>query len=226
MDAEKKYNLIQSDALEFLRGLENESVDLFITDPPYESLEKHRKVGTTTRLKHSLSSSNDWFQIFPNSQFPALFEQLFRALKLNSHLYMFCDQETMFIAKPIAEAVGFVFSEPVVWDKVAIGMGYHYRARYEFILLFEKGRRPTSHPDIPNIIKEKRVMRGYPTEKPVQVSRVLIEQSSNTGNLVCDPFCGSCSVGVAAMESGRRFLGCDLKIEAIGLGLERLKTFP
>lgn len=47
----------------------------------------------------------------------------------------------MFVIKPLAEKMGFQVSEPIVWDKVAIGMGYHYRARYEFILFFEKGKR-------------------------------------------------------------------------------------
>lgn len=47
------FNLQQADALDWLRELPSESVDLIVTDPPYESLEKHRKVETTTRLKHS-----------------------------------------------------------------------------------------------------------------------------------------------------------------------------
>ena len=43
----------------WLRSLKAGSVDLLITDPAYESLEKHRAVGTTTRLAHSKASSND-----------------------------------------------------------------------------------------------------------------------------------------------------------------------
>jgi hypothetical protein len=46
----------------------------------------------------------------------------------------------MFVAKPIGEAAGFHFWKPLVWDKKAMGMGYHYRARYEFVLFFEKGK--------------------------------------------------------------------------------------
>ena len=75
------FELSALDALSWLREQPAESVDLLITDPPYESLEKHRAVGTTTRLKHSKSSSNDWFQVFPNAKFPELFEQVFRVLK-------------------------------------------------------------------------------------------------------------------------------------------------
>lgn len=50
-------------------------------DPPYESLEKHRAIGTTTRLKHSKASSNDWFTIFPNARFSLLAsDDLFQGL--------------------------------------------------------------------------------------------------------------------------------------------------
>src|SRR5438552_793581 len=122
----------KNDAIDWLRGLHDASVDLVVTDPPYESLEKHRAVGTTTRLKHSKASSNDWFSIFPNSRFPEFFREAFRVLAKNRHFYLFCDPETMFVAKPIAEHAGFKFWKPLVWDKASIGMGYHYRSRYEF----------------------------------------------------------------------------------------------
>ena len=223
--------LFQSDAVEWLRTLPSESVDLIITDPPrdcrdydYESLEKHRAVGTTTRLKHSQASSNNWFSIFPNSRFTELFEELFRVLKPNTHLYLFCDAETSFIAKPVGESCGFKFWKPLVWDKVYIGMGYHYRARYEFILFFEKGKRRLKDLGIADILTVPRIRGGYPTEKPVELSRILIDQSSEPDELIIDPFMGSGSVGVAAQLSGRRFYGCDLSADAVDLSKKRMIT--
>ncbi|HMA92069.1 MAG TPA: hypothetical protein VKP30_05245, partial [Polyangiaceae bacterium] len=62
--------LHRGDAVTWLLGLPEHSADLVITDPPYESLEKYRAIGTTTRLKHSKASSNDWFPIFPNARLP------------------------------------------------------------------------------------------------------------------------------------------------------------
>src|SRR5512139_1217586 len=96
------FHLSRGDAVTWLRALPDASVDLIVTDPPYESLEKHRAIGTTTRLKHSKASSNDWFSIFPNDRFHELFVELYRVLKKNSHFYLYCDNETMFVAKPIA----------------------------------------------------------------------------------------------------------------------------
>lgn len=211
------------DAVVWLRGIASESVDLVVTDPAYESLEKHRAKGTTTRLKVSDGSSNEWFDIFPNSRFPELFAEVYRVLKRNTHFYMYCDQETMFVAKPMAEAAGFKFWKPLIWEKVTIGMGYHYRARYELILFFEKGKRKLNDLGIADVITQKRIRNGYPTEKPSEVSRVLIEQSTQPGELVIDPFMGSGSVGVAALQSGRSFAGTDTSEKAQLLATGRLQ---
>lgn len=219
------FDLSIVDAVDWLRAQPAESFDLVITDPAYESLEKHRAIGTTTRLKHSKSSSNDWFAVFPNARFAELFDEAFRVLKRNTHLYLFCDAETMFIAKPEAERAGFRFWKPLVWDKRTIGMGYHYRARYELILFFEKGKRRLNDLGIADVISVPRIHRGYPAEKPPAVSEVLIKQSSVPGDLVADPFMGSGSVGVAALRTGRRFSGSDLNPEAVRLTAERLRQF-
>lgn len=217
-----RYQLNRGDAVEWLRTLAPASVDLLITDPPYESLEKHRAIGTTTRLKHSKASSNNWFSIFRNERFPELFAEVFRVLKKDAHFYLYCDPETMFVAKPLAEAAGFKFWKPIVWDKISIGMGYHYRARYECILFFEKGKRKLNDLGVADVLQCKRVMHGYPAEKPVEVSEILVRQSSEPGQLVVDPFMGSASVGVAAAKLGRSFAGSDVCDEAVEIAHKRL----
>jgi len=219
------FDLSVLDAVEWLRAQPSESIDLLVTDPAYESLEKHRAVGTTTRLKHSKGSSNDWFTVFPNARFAELFDEAFRALKRNTHFYLFCDAETMFVARPEAERAGFRFWKPLVWDKKTIGMGYHYRARYEFILFFEKGKRRLNDLGVADVITVPRIHRGYPAEKPPAVSEVLIAQSSAPGDVVADPFMGSGSAGVAALRLGRRFRGSDINPEAVRLTTDRLRQY-
>lgn len=219
------YDLSVADAVDFLRGQPEDSIDLLVTDPAYESLEKHRAIGTTTRLKHSKGSSNDWFAVFPNARFEELFAEAYRVLKRNTHLYLYCDAETAFIVKPIAEAAGFRFWKPLVWDKKTIGMGYHYRARYEFILFFEKGKRRLNNLGVADVIAVPRIHRGYPAEKPAAVADVLIRQSSRPGELIADPFMGSGSIGIAALRAGRRFSGCDINPEAVRLTADRLRQF-
>ena len=210
------------DAVDWLRRLPDASADLVVTDPPYESLEKHRSIGTTTRLKHSKGSSNDWFPIFPNSRFHELLVELYRILRKNRHCYIFSDQETMFVLKPIAEKVGFRFWKPLVWDKVTIGMGYHYRARYEFILFFEKGKRRLNDLSVPDILSRKRVRNGYPAQKPLELAETLILQSSISGEVVVDPFFGSGTTILAGRRLGRSAWGTDIAPVAYQRSSERL----
>jgi site-specific DNA-methyltransferase (adenine-specific) len=216
------FQLHQQDAVDWLRSLPDASVDLIVTDPPYESLEKHRRIGTTTRLKNSKASSNVWFQIFPNDRFEDLFIECYRVLKNHRHFYLFCDAETMFVVKPIAELAGFRFWKPIVWDKQKIGMGYHYRSRYEMILFFEKGKRKLNDLSIADVIQYPRIFRGYPTEKPVPVSEILIRQSTQPGECIIDPFMGSGSIGLAALQQNRDFLGNDICREAVEISQTRM----
>lgn len=238
------FSIEQCDAVEWLRKQPAESIDLIVTDPAYESLEKHRAKGTTTRLKQSAASSNEWFEIFKNERFPEFFEACFRVLKKNSHMYFICDQETMFVAKPIGEAAGFRFWKPIVWDKRKIGMGYHYRARCEFVLFFEKGKRKLNDLGMPDVLDGLDVDRdgmvdtgedwyefdgvrnGYPTQKPVDLLKKLISQSSSPNDIVADPFAGSSSTGQAALLLGRRFAGCDIKASAVEAGRRKLEETP
>lgn len=219
---DRHFQLTESDAIKWLKSLPDSSIDCIVTDPAYESLEKHRAKGTTPRLVN-------WFPIFTNDRYQELFIQFYRVLRNNSHAYIYCDAETMFIIKPIAEACGFTFWKPIVWDKKTIGMGYHYRARYELILFFEKGKRQLRNRGTADILECNRVFRGYPTEKPVEISEILINQSTEEGAIVLDCFAGSGSIGVAALRNGRKFTGCDISPTAIALAntqLLSLETCP
>lgn len=227
------YILEKMDAVAFLDFLPSESVDLVVSDPAYESLEKHRAKGTTTRLKVSDGSSNVWFPIFYNGRFPDFFRACWRVLKRNTHMYIYCDDETAYVIKPIAEAAGFKYWKRIVWDKMKIGMGYHYRSQCEYILFFEKGKRALHNKGMPDTwdFKEDpegyrmecaRIAKGYPTEKPVMTSERLILQSSEPGELVVDPFMGSASVGEAALRHGRRFHGSDITDLAMATARDRL----
>lgn len=217
-----KFWLSQLDAIEYMKKLPDRSIDMICTDVPYESLEKHRKVGTTTRLKHSKGSSNDWFQIFPNARFEELFCECYRVLKRDSHLYFYCDWETMFIAKPIGESAGFRLRKPLVWNKMKIGMGYSYRAQYENILYFEKGKRRLNDLGIADVLPFPRIRNGYPTEKPVELNEIFVRQSTLPGEIVLDMFMGSGSAGAAAVKNGRVFFGNDIDAKSIVHARERL----
>lgn len=233
--------LSQGDAFGWLKALKDESVDLVITDPPYESLEKHRASGTTTRLSKSKASSNEWFGVIPNARLYDLCHELYRVLKPKTHCYIFCDDETSDVLKAAGIAAGFHCWKRLVWDKQAMGMGYHYRAQYEFILFFEKGTKPwkpepgkafhgtrqLNNRGIPDVLPHKRIKHAdaYPTEKPGSLIEVLLLNSSVEGDLIIDPFMGSGNCGEVALRNGRYFWGCDIAQSSVDHASKLLRGY-
>lgn len=215
------FRVEQADALEALRRLPKDSIDLIATDPAYESLEKHRAIGTTTRLMKA------WFPIVRNEKYPELLVALWRVLKPSGHMYFVLDDTTSYFVKPEAERVGFTFWNRIPWDKRRtprdLGMGYHWRNVFEYVLFFEKppGKQLNDTKMI-NYLKHARVIGGYPTEKPVGLWKDIIANSSQLGDVVLDPFCGSGSSGQAALELGRNYLGIDITEKARNDSIKRL----
>ena len=227
-------------ALEGLRELPDSSVDLILTDPPYNTLEKHREVGTTTRLTKSSSSSNEWFPTVDFDYLHDAFVECFRVLKKPGHLYVMCDEETGDILKPDLKSIGFEQRKSLIWEKVGKlekvscpncgahvtekhrpgtpGMSYPWRSCYEMILFFQKGQRPAAEDRSQrNVLRVPWIKRqgAYPTEKPIEILERIIAQASHEGDLVLDPFAGSGSCGEAAFNLRRSFLGFDVKDEAV-----------
>jgi len=211
-----------------------------VTDPAYSSLEKWRSVGTTTRLKNSKASSNAWFPVVPNEYFDEFFQECFRVLRKNTHLYVMCDPDTYVIIHPKVVAAGFDLKKPLIWNKVghkqaihcphcgvfvtetqgpgSPGTGYPYRSCYEMILFAQKGKRrppPTRNvrdvQDVPRI-KHK---AAYPTEKPVELLKIFVQQSSLELDVVLDPFAGSGATLIAAQQLNRVGIGFDISDAAI-----------
>jgi site-specific DNA-methyltransferase (adenine-specific) len=218
--------VVVSDAFELLGTLPDESVDLVVTDPPYESLQLHRARGTTTRL------TTNWFHTVPNARLPELFAAVHRVLRRDRHFYLFCDEATADVIKQqqgIGEErlpngarrakAGFVYWKEIVWAKTTLdgtrirgGTGYHYRAASERILFFEKGKRPLADLAIPDVLLAPRSSVPGPAVKPNAVVRTLILQSSVPGEMVVDPFAGTGVVGVESRAHGRRFLLGDIDL--------------
>ena len=262
------WSVEQGDAVERLMQLPAGSVDCVVTDYAYESLERHRAKGTTTRLAQSDASSNPWFEIFRNDRLPALLDQFYRVLAPQRHAWMLCDDETADVIKACAPRAGLYVWNVLVWLKTtaatppgewgppAIGMGYHGRRCTERVVMLEKRsvRVPYPEPRLSGLFRTREevasvlprldppgkgrmlndlgmaevipcpsVRGGYPTEKPVWLLRRLIEQSTEPGELVVDPFCGSGSTGEAAIRSGRGVKLFDLAENAVELATARLE---
>lgn len=207
------------DFLEFLRKIPDDTADLVFTDPPYWTLDEHRKVGTTTRLK------KQWFETIGPDEIYLAIEQFYRILKPNRHALVMCDGKTL---KDVLTYGGLFFNyvKPLVWDKIAPGMGYHLRCQHEYVVLMDKGKnRVPKDLSATDIIRIKRVMRSeYPTEKPVELVEHFLNLYTEPGELVLDPFMGSGSTAVACKKLGRKFVGCDISTDAVELTKKRLAS--
>jgi len=63
----------------------------------------------------------------------------------------------------------------------------------------------------------------HPTQKPLDLLRRIVLASTNKGDIVLDPFAGSSTTGVAAVQNGRKFIGIDMEKKYLDLSINRLQ---
>lgn len=88
----------------------------------------------------------------------------------------------------------------------------------------KKGVPLTDVWEIPFLNPKAKERTGYPTQKPILLLEKIIEISTNVGDTILDPFCGSGTTLVAAKINGRKYIGIDISQEAIDLTEQRLQT--
>jgi len=195
------FTLHNGDCLEYLATLPAESVDAFITDPPYFLPVQHYQTRKVFQRNFSDLGILEHF-------FKDLFTQVRRVLKNDGHFYIFCDGQSY----PLFWYYGYQFAKsvrPLIWDKSVSINGYAWRHQHEIILF---GEMPKAKP-IPtgdgDILKCRAVPvndRQHPAEKPVDLMEKLIKKC---GQVICDPFMGSGATGKACKNLGRDFIGIE-----------------
>jgi site-specific DNA-methyltransferase (adenine-specific) len=222
----KLTTIYHGDFQEVMQELPARTCDLIVTDPPYWTLDKHRAIGTTTRLggNYDPEKRSGWFETIQEGQVHALMDESYRLLKNNCHAYFMSDGQTLKWILPLADTC-WSNCKPIVWDKVNIGMGYHYRCKHEYFVMLDKGKnRRLNSLSTPDLWRVPMVRGGYPTEKPVALMEIPIRHSTSEGELVLDPFMGGGSTLVAAARAGRRAIGIDKSEAACELAATRLSA--
>jgi site-specific DNA-methyltransferase (adenine-specific) len=77
---------------------------------------------------------------------------------------------------------------------------------------------------IPTVPRREKLYGHHPTQKPLRLVRRALVASTQEGDLVFDPFCGSGTTAVAAKELGRFFVGAELEAEFAALAARRIKA--
>lgn len=232
-----KGKLVYGDYLALLDSIPVGGVDMVFTDCPYWTLNKHRSVGTTTRLGGGLkgdSDSDKFFNTISQNELYELICEFDRVLPKNADCWLMCDGQTLPYIGMIAHEgeTNFKYFKPYPVIKRAktgnfrSGMGYHGKGAHEYVCLLQKGKnnlRDKNWDDVFDFVWDGDAWskqftpdgEKYPTAKPVSFIDQIIRLSSDAGQTVLDPFAGSGSCAAAALNCGRRYLTGDASKRSI-----------
>jgi len=225
------------DCLEFMRQLPDACVDMVMTDPPYglncndgdlisrwEAALGRGPAGPPRPIPGD--SRQDWL-----FGLPLWMDQFNRLLRHGGCCCCCCGgggPQPIFaeMALEMDRAIGF--KQAVVWDKGGLGMGWHYRRSYEFVLVAQKRGVSCkwyggdSESNVVRIGKLIPQADHHPTEKPVNLMGHFIRLHTAPGDVVLDPFLGSGTTAVACERLGRRWVGCEINPEYAALAEKRI----
>lgn len=223
IDLTKKLNLIQGDCLEVLKQLPDKSIDLILTDPPYNIDFKPQR-GTFDKI---LNDSMQWDE-FDKFMQPIL-NELYRVLKDNSVAFIFTGFSSSSSAfYKYATEAGFNIKCQIVWVKNNFGIGYHFRPQHEDIWACFKGNPKIPIKAISSVQffdKVNGVDLVHSCEKPVPLLEKLLKQYTDQDCLILDCFMGSGSTGVASLKNQRKFIGIELDQNYFNIASKRCKEW-
>ncbi len=113
-------------------------------------------------------------------------------------------------------------TETVIWAQKR-GQNYKHCFNYELMKMLNSGKQMKDVWTGPLTPPSEKKYGKHPTQKPLYLLERIIIASSNIGDVVLDPFCGSSTTGVAAKQLGRKYVGIDNNEEYIELSVKRLK---
>ena len=217
---ESNTNIFHGNCIEFIKTIEDKSIDCLITDPPYGvdiqfgayDNQLSRKIENDGNIDDALLLLDE------------MLLEVKSKLKDNAHIYIFCNwkiypQFNAIISKH------FQIKNLIIWDKLFMGMGDlkgNYSSSYEMIVFAGGNREFLTRPK--NIIQCRfNDERFHNTQKPVDLIKQLIENSTNVNETIFDPFLGSGSTVIAANQLKRNFIGCEIDEQNYKITLKRLE---
>lgn len=211
------------DCLEVMKDIDNNSIDLFLTDPPYKiiaggiSLKDNGNEcsGVLGRYVSDVPTYVKQGKMFTHNdiKFAEWLPDVFRVLKDGSHCYIMTNDRNIQELLNEATKVGFKLLNILVWSKNNATPNKYYMKSAEFILFFRKGFAKSINDmgtktvlNVNNIIGNK----VHPSEKPIDLLKILIENSSKEGEIVLDCFAGSGNTCKTSKELKRNFIGIEI----------------
>jgi len=209
--------LINDNNLNALSDIPDNSIDLILTDPPYNISRKNN----FESLNRAGIDFGDWDK---NADLLTWIDEVPRIVKKGASIIIFNDWRNLGDIAERLEKNGFVVKDIVRWEKtnpMPRNRDRRYIVDYEFaIWAVEKHDKWTFHRQsdkydrseirVPITSKAEKMLGSHPTQKPIKLMEELLLQHSNENDIVLDPFMGSGSTGVACQNLNREFMGIEL----------------
>ena len=221
--------LINGGCLEYMRTLENESIDLIVTDPPYPTTSRGHAGNSGGMFQKEINKKGKVFE-HNNIDCTEYAPEFYRVLKDGSHCYVMTNHINLIKMLNVFTDCGFHFIKCLIWDKGNKIMGQYYMSQFEYILFFRKGYgKKINNCGTADILyvpnKKTKDANGkniHDTEKPVELMKILIENSTQKGDIVLDPFVGVGATALACIESERNYIGIELDENYYNIAKERV----
>lgn len=224
--------LINNDWRNVFNDIDDNSIDLIVTDPPYDYEYKFTEGngGSVNDVKGFDKSLKKLNNINPVSYNIGEFcSEAIRVMK-NINIYIWCNKSQIYEYLSIFVGKYKCKYEIIVWNKIDALPTYYnkYLTDCEYCLYFHKGVsvHPGNYEDAKTVyigkINRESKLYGHPTVKPLELTKKMISNSSKEGDLVLDPFMGSGTSGVACRELGRKFIGIEINNEYFNICKTRI----
>jgi len=211
-------NITNEDCLEFLKKIKSDTVDLILTDPPYEISRTTGFSSVVNGVKRFAVSMDfgEWDYDFKGLD--EVIVEFYRILKKGGTLILFYDIWKISYLVKLLENVKFKQLRFIEWVKtnpVPINSKVNYltNAR-EIAVTAVKYGKPVFNSKYDNGIYNYPIYHGknrcHPTQKSLLLFEELIKKHSNKKDLVVDCFLGSGTTALASKNNGRNFKGCEI----------------
>jgi len=220
--------IYNQDSLEALTRMDTGIFNLALIDPPYFDYKTGHRKDKTDKLSQPLVSQSREDQL-------RTVQECIRTLKDGKSFWFFTNwQEAWWFQQRFHT---FLRNE-IIWFKgnwAAGDLEGSFGDSYEVIFLGTKGRgwkykgkrlhSVWGLADDEYDLRRVGTARIHSTEKPVELYRKIIELSTDEGDLIIDPYLGSGASAIAAMETGRNFIGYEIDPEYYRRAKERIEQW-
>lgn len=230
------FEFTNESCFDLMPKIKNNSIDLILIDPPYEisrptNFQAGEETGRDTDRFRISMDFGEWDKNF--SGLETVVKEGYRVLKPGGTMICFYDIWKIETLKRLYDENKFKqvrFLEWIKTNPVPINSKINYLTNAREVAVSAiKISKPTFNSSYDNGIYSYPICqdkgRFHPTQKPLVLMEELIKKHSNENDIVLDCFAGSCTTGVAAINTNRSFIGCEIDEEYYTKAMERIKPY-